>query len=321
MVGVTPAQSEPLNPTMPARQACAAWVAVLRVQHQLAAYTLISYQHDVTVFLEFLSAYRGEAVTIAALQTLDLTEARAWLAFLAGQGLVAASRARALSALRHFYRFLAKQKLVENNALQQLRAPKIPPRTPHPVSMAQAAMVLAEAPRQREGWEGLRDQALFTLLYGAGLRLGEALALNNDAITAMASGQLVITGKGNKQRRVPMLPIIHTMLTAYRTASPHSQKPEHPLFTGQRGARLNPAVAERALCRIRHSLGLPSTATPHALRHAFASHLLHNGADLRSIQELLGHASLATTQHYTKIDETQLLRVFAQSHPRAGGGG
>lgn len=303
-----------------AADALAAWCDALRLERNYSEHTVVSYKHDVAVFLGFLSHYRGQAIAVKALQTLDITEARAWLARIAGKGVNAASRGRAISAVRHFFKWLAKQRLVQNAILQTLRAPKKPQRVPRPLNQAQLDQVMVEANATREDWVGLRDHALFMLLYGSGLRLGEALALNGEARTAIEQGQLKVLGKGRKERIVPVLKEVAEAFKPYIAACPYKLEADQPLFRGEKqGKRLNPGVAERAMRHIRTLLSLPEHATPHALRHSFASHLLNSGADLRSIQELLGHASLSTTQHYTKVDESSLMAVFEKAHPRAKG--
>jgi integrase/recombinase XerC len=306
-----------LNPQSEGREALEAWLKHLGDIRNTSDHTLTGYGHDGGVFLGFLSAYRGQMISVADLGTLDITEARAWLGDLAAKGVGAASRSRAISAVRGFYRWLARQKLVENAVMQTLRMPKKPQRAPRPLAATQIDTLMDHAEVLRPDWVGLRDRTLFTLLYGAGLRLGEALSLNGEDYENMASGQITITGKGRKQRVVPVLPEIQESLAAYLKALPFPMQKDDPLFRGEKGARLNPAVAERAMRQVRQHMLLPEHATPHALRHSFASHLLNSGADLRTIQELLGHASLSTTQQYTKVDEESLMAVFDKAHPRA----
>jgi integrase/recombinase XerC len=298
-------------------EAIAAWQEVLREIRNVSPHTAVSYAHDVQVFCAFLGRYRGADLRLGDLDALDMTEARAWLADLASKNIGAASRSRAISSTRNFYRWLSKEKLVRNAILQTLRSPKKPQRAPHPLSGGQIDQLMAETEITRTDWVGARDKALFMLLYGAGLRLGEALSLNGAALADMAGGQLTITGKGNKQRIVPILPEVLDEVAAYVKAGPFAISEDGALFRGEKGKRLNPAVAERAMRNIRKQLLLPDHATPHALRHSFASHLLNSGADLRSIQELLGHASLSTTQQYTKLDETSLMAIYDKAHPRA----
>lgn len=300
-----------------AHDAISHWQESLADIRNASEHTVISYAHDVRVFVGFLESYRGALVNIADLEKLDMTEARAWLADQAAKGVGASSRARAISSVRNFYRWLSKSKLVKNSILQTLRSPKKSHRAPRPMASEQIEQLVQEAELTRADWVGLRDKALFTLLYGAGLRINEALSLNGDALKAMKSGQLVITGKGRKQRLVPVLGEVENALQVYVAACPYGLAGSSPLFYGEKGKRLNAGVAEKAMRTIRKMLLLPDHATPHALRHSFASHLLNSGADLRSIQELLGHASLSTTQQYTKLDEASLLSVYEKAHPRA----
>lgn len=308
-----------INGSSSVEEALRAWLAHITDIRGQSEYTATNYAHDVRVFAGFLGAYRGEAITVSVLEKLDVTEARAWLADLAAKNIGAASRARAISAVRAFYKWLAKQKLVKNAVLQTLRLPKKPQRAPHPLTTPQVDELLDNAEILRPDWVGARDRALFMLLYGAGLRLGEALSLNGEDVAAMRSHQLTVTGKGRKQRVVPMLAAVENEIQNYIRACPFEICEDEALFRGEKGGRLNPAVAERAMRAIRAALFLPGHATPHALRHSFASHLLNSGADLRTIQELLGHASLSTTQQYTKVDEESMLAVYEKAHPRARG--
>lgn len=302
-----------------AQEAIRHWQESLADIRNASDHTIKNYAHDARVFIGFLENYRSGLIKIADLEKLDMTEARAWLADLAAKGIGASSRARAISSVRNFYKWLSKQKLVKNSILQTLRSPKRPQRAPRPMASDQIDQLVSEAEFTRADWVGLRDKALFTLLYGAGLRINEALSLNGDALKAMKSGQLIITGKGRKQRIVPVLGEVEITLQTYAAACPFVITDSSPIFFGEKGKRLNAGVAEKAMRIIRKMLLLPEHATPHALRHSFASHLLNSGADLRSIQELLGHASLSTTQQYTKLDEASLLSVYEKAHPRAKG--
>ncbi len=306
-----------LSHTSNAEEAVNAWLSHLTDIRDQSIHTVTNYAHDVRVFIGFLGNYRGQAILVSDFNKLDIIEARAWLADLASNGIAAASRARAISAVRSFYKWLTKQKLVQNAVLQTLRLPKKPQRTPHPLSSHQLDDLIDNAEVVRPDWVGVRDRALFMLLYGCGLRISEALSLNGIDWHAIQSGQLTITGKGRKQRIVPLLDEVKAALKDYLKVCPFAMQDDEAIFRGEKGARLNPAVAERAMRSIRQQYLLPDYATPHALRHSFASHLLNSGADLRSIQELLGHASLSTTQQYTKVDEDSLLAVFEKSHPRA----
>ncbi|MDD2325708.1 MAG: tyrosine recombinase XerC [Alphaproteobacteria bacterium] len=303
----------PLSPDLQAT--VQQWREWLAQERRAAAHTVSAYETDLAGFFKFLSAYRGGSIKLAALADVSLTDFRAWLAHLAGEGAQASSRARALAGLRSFFRWLDRTGRLHNPAIDLLRAPKTPKRLPRPVSEAEALDLVAMAKDEpQEDWVGLRDQALFTLLYGAGLRISEALALR---VRDFGKGRLVVTGKGSKQRSVPLLPIIEESVATYLKACPFSLSSQKQVFVGVRGEVLNAGVAQRALRRVRRDLGLPDSVTPHALRHSFATHLLASGADLRSLQELLGHSSLSTTQLYTKIESIQLAQTYRAAHPRA----
>jgi integrase/recombinase XerC len=218
--------------------------------------------------------------------------------------------------VRSFFRFLERRGLAENAGIGTLRTPKLPKSLPKPLSQEEAADAMERiGDMASEPWVGLRDAALVTLLYGCGLRIDEALALNRR--DAPLEDRLRVKGKGNKERIVPVLPAVSDAVAKYLAACPHGLGRDDPLFVGARGRRLQAGVVQRQIRKLRAYLGLSDTATPHALRHSFATHLLANGGDLRTIQELLGHASLSTTQRYTAVDESQLMKVYARSHPRA----
>jgi len=288
----------------------------LRDERRAAALTLQAYGADVAGFLGFLTHHLGREPDLAALAGLGAADVRAWLAAGAGSGASNATRARHLAAVRGFFRFLARRHGLDNPALKLIATPRAKRPVPRALRPEQALEVTAQvagmadtAPMQA------RDTALFTLLYGCGLRIAEALAL--DVRTAREA-TLRVTGKGGKQRIVPVLPAVREAIGAWIALHPDPQ-PGSALFVGVRGGRLNPAVAQRTLRNFRRLRGLPEHATPHALRHSFATHLLAGGADLRSIQELLGHASLSTTQRYTAVDAARLLEVWRKAHPRAVG--
>lgn len=297
--------------------AALAWLDMLALERRQSRHTLDAYGRDLAAFLAFLQEYRGAPPDLADLRDLIPADFRAWLAARAGADLARSSTARALSAVRAFFRFLDTRHGGGNPALAVIRTPRLPRPAPKALSEDEAADALdavgdlASAP-----WLGLRDVALLTLLYGGGLRIGEALGLKrHDAPTGES---FVITGKGGKQRMVPLLPIIVSACAAYLAACPFALKPDDPLFVGARGGPLNPGVVQRQVRRLRAALNLPEETTPHALRHSFATHLLRAGGDLRAIQELLGHASLSTTQRYTALDATKLADIHRKAHPRAG---
>lgn len=304
-------------------EALAAWRRWLEGERNAAANTIDAYQADIDAFLAFLTDHHGHPPGLAQLGDTSLADFRAWLSQRAGMGLGAASRARALAGVRNLFRWLDRDGRLHNGAVGLVRAPKVRRPVPRPLSEPDAAALLDEASTLPEApWIGLRDRALFTLLYGCGLRIDEALGLNrrqSPAVPPGGVGTLVVTGKGRKERVVPVLPAVADAVAAYLAACPVGGGPEAPLFVGARGGRLAAGVAQRQMRRLRAVLGLPESATPHALRHSFATHLLADGADLRTIQDLLGHASLTTTQRYTDVDGERLLAVYERAHPRARG--
>lgn len=301
---------------MNAAQAFQAWRENMTHVRRLSTKTVEAYTHDVGGFLQFLHQHRGEDVDLAALKDVSAGDVRGWLAVRRQDGLGPRGVARAVSALRTFYQFMEKQGWVENVSVRRVRPPKLPPSVPKPVSISGAQALLEEAEIMgSEAWVAARNVAILTLLYGAGLRISEALGLNRSALPLGEA--LVITGKGNKQRVVPILPEAREAIDAYVRLCPFGAVKEDPVFFGARGKRLHPRIVQGLMQHLRRALGLPESATPHALRHAFATHLLAAGGDLRAIQELLGHASLSTTQRYTSVDETHLMSVYERAHPRA----
>lgn len=298
------------------REAVGRWRAWLWGERRASAHTLDAYGRDIAGFLSFLAEHLGGPPTLSDLATLTAADVRGWLARRSADGVSRSSQGRGLSSLRGFYRWLDREGLAHNPAIAQVRGPRAPKAVPRALAEDEAREALAEIPALHDTpWVQARDLALLTLLYGAGLRLGEALSLRQkDAPTGNA---LVVTGKGRKQRVVPILPVVAEAIAAYRSACPFALGPQAPLFVGVRGGALNPGVVQRQVRHLRDRLGLPEGATPHALRHSFATHLLARGGDLRTIQELLGHASLSTTQRYTAVDTARLKRLYADAHPRA----
>ncbi|MFP6732280.1 MAG: tyrosine recombinase XerC [Rhodospirillales bacterium] len=303
------------------RRAIGDWWRWMEVERNCSAHTVDGYGRDLAAFCAYLAAHLGHAPGLTDFAALGLADFRGYLARRAGEGVSRTSTARALSSLRNFFRFLERRGLASNAAIKAVKTPKLPASIPKPLSEAEALEALeAVFDSHQEPWLAARDRALFTLLYGCGLRISEALGLNRgDAPepSSGSSGALVITGKGNKQRVVPVLPVIAERIEVYLEHCPHRLGPKDPLFVGARGGRLNAGVVQRQMRKIRVMLNLPDTATPHALRHSFATHLLAGGGDLRTIQELLGHASLSSTQRYTEVDAARLTEVYRDAHPRA----
>ena len=283
-------------------------------------HTLAAYERDLTGFFAFLAGHLGAPATLAGLERLERRDFRAWLAARAEKGSSAASTARALSALRGFFRFLARRNRADNAAIGALRSPRIPKPVPKALSAPEADALIEESRRNATDWIGARDKAIVTLLYGCGLRIGEALGLERrqvDDWSPAAGGALRVRGKGNKERIVPVLPAVAAAVQDYLALCPFQGTGAAPLFVGARGRQLNQRLVQGMVSRLRHALDLPVSATPHALRHSFATHLLAAGGDLRAIQELLGHASLSTTQRYTAVDAATLKSVYNAAHPRA----
>lgn len=306
------------------RQSLAYWREAfaqhLKSEKRASVYTQRNYNTALERFETFLAGYRGEALTLDLMSALEMKDFRAFLAARRNEGLAPPSIKLELSALKTFFSFLQKRAGVENDAIAIMRGPKMKERLPRPVSREDADALMEAAATLKtsackQNWEQARDAALITLLYGVGLRISEALSLNWS--DAPLGETLRIKGKGAKTRMVPVLPAAREAIDAYTKLCPYGGEANEPLFFSKRGKALSPRLAQRTVAQLRAALGLPDSATPHALRHAFATHLLSAGGDLRVIQELLGHASLAATQRYTKIDSENLIRIFDQAHPRA----
>jgi integrase/recombinase XerC len=291
------------------------FVEHLRAERRASRYTIRNYQAALENFEAFARAHFGRAPSRRDLERIELRDFRAFLAMRRAEGLEAASLKVELSALKSFFRFLERREGIENDAVAAIRGPKLKPRLPRPVDAASAETLLNLSDPAREAWIGARDDALFTLLYGAGLRISEALALTRAG--APSGETLRVLGKGAKERIVPVIPAVREAISVYLRLCPYAQAPGDPLFLSARGKPLHPRIAQGEMKRRAKMLGLPDSATPHALRHAFATQLLAAGGDLRSIQELLGHASIAATQRYTKVDEAALLSAHRAAHPRA----
>lgn len=304
-----------------ARDALAGWQDHLRGVQGKAPATVGAYGADVTRFLGFIAVHHGGAEGLGPLVRLDQSDLRAWMAHERGRGLSARSLARAVSSVRSFYRWLSRHEGVEPTAALSARAPRFRQKLPRPLTEADARAVLgalgdgAGAGPVAPAWVAARDAAVVTVLYGCGLRISEALSLSGAE--APLPDALRIRGKGGKEREVPVIPAARAAVDAYVRLCPFEMTPDAPLFRGVRGGRLNPRQVALAMERVRLQLGLPATATPHAMRHSFATHLLGAGGDLRAIQDLLGHASLSSTQVYTGVDAARLMDVYDRAHPRA----
>lgn len=297
-----------------------AWQAWLRHERRVSAHTFDAYTRDLADFLRFVAEHRGAPPTLTHLAGLGRADFRAWLARRGLDGLSSSSTARALSTIRGFFRFLARRSGVSNGAIASVGTPKVPRAVPRPLSAAEAEEAIDTVHElSDEAWIGKRDTALLLLLYGCGLRISEALSLNRGDLPRRTGeiGTLTVRGKGNKQRSVPLLPVVAEGVAEYLAACPYGGDDDAPLFVGARGGRMSARIAQLRLQQLRALLGLPQTATPHALRHSFATHLLAGGGDLRAIQELLGHASLSTTQRYADVDAAALLSTYDRAHPRA----
>ena len=295
------------------------WLAYLGAERRMSAKTLDAYQRDAMQFLGFLADHLGGAPTLKQLAKLTPSDVRAFMAARRADGAGNRSLMRTLAGCRSFARFLERNGKGKVAALTAVRTPKLPRTLPKPLAASAAVQMTATELRDgetREPWIVARDAAVLALLYGSGLRISEALGLKRKDVVKGADA-LTVIGKGNKARMVPLLPQVTKLIADYVALCPLDLSSEAPLFVGARGGALSPRVIQMTMARLRGALGLPDTATPHALRHSFATHLLARGGDLRAIQELLGHASLSTTQIYTAVDTDRLLDVYASAHPRA----
>jgi integrase/recombinase XerC len=292
-----------------------AWLASLAHERRMSPHTLRAYGDDAERFLGFFAFHRGGAVTLPALQRLRPADVRAFVTARRAEGLGARGVQRALAALRSFYRYLERENLADSAALRSVRSPKLPRTLPRPLSETDAARTIDEAGQDDEPWIAARNAALITLLYGTGLRISEALSLKRG--DTPLGETLTILGKGAKERAVPIIPAVREAVDHYAQLCPFDTGRSGALFLSRRAKPMSPREAQALMQRLRGRLGLPSSATPHALRHSFATHLLTNGGDLRVVQELLGHASLSTTQKYTEVEGAHVLAVYEAAHPRA----
>ncbi|EJW12910.1 Tyrosine recombinase XerC [Rhodovulum sp. PH10] len=298
----------------------ARWLQNLGAERRMSPKTVEAYRRDAFQFLGFLSGHLGGRVTTKELGALTPADVRAFMAARRAEGISGRSLMRALAGVRSFGRHLAREGVCEIGALAAVRSPKVPKTLPKPLTVDAAKLVTdadVRAGEAREPWVLARDAAVMALLYGSGLRISEALGLKRKDVPAPGAGDvIVVTGKGNKRRMVPVLRNVLQAVADYVALCPYAVPDAGPLFVGAKGGPLSPRIIQLAMQRMRGALGLPDSATPHALRHSFATHLLMRGGDLRAIQELLGHASLSTTQVYTGIDSERLLEVYRSAHPR-----
>jgi integrase/recombinase XerC len=297
------------------------WLSHLADERRMSPKTVEAYGRDATQFLAFLAAHLGGKSTLAQLARLTPADVRAFMASRRADGIGSRSLMRGLAGARSFARFLERNGKGKVAALTAVRAPKVARTLPKPLPVSAAKRIAdtdLRAGEEREPWVLARDAAVLALLYGSGLRISEALGLKRQDMPALgAVGTLSVIGKGNRMRMVPVLPQVLQLIADYVALCPYGLSPEGPLFVGAKGGPLSPRIVQFTMQRLRGALGLADTATPHALRHSFATHLLARGGDLRAIQELLGHASLSTTQIYTAVDSEQLLKVYRSAHPRA----
>ncbi len=307
---------------IPARADLAAareeWLKSLKDMRRLSENTVEAYERDTRQFLQFLTGHLGEPPSIKDIGNLRVADLRSYLANRRNDGAGARTLGRGLAGIRSLLRHLEKLGLVNAAGASAMRAPRQPKSLPKPLTAEDARRVVAaDGQMAEEPWIAARNAAVLTLLYGCGLRISEALGLAGDALNDASVLSITITGKGGKSRMVPLLPAVHRAAAQYRALCPFDLSADKPLFRGAKGGELHAAIIQREMQKLRAGLGLPDTATPHALRHSFATHLLGRGGDLRTIQELLGHASLSTTQVYTGVDTARLLDVYDKAHPRA----
>ncbi|MGI9395547.1 MAG: tyrosine recombinase XerC [Boseongicola sp.] len=297
-------------------EAVALWLAELRALGGRADNTIDAYRADVFSFLNFIQRHEGKSLGKGCLTRLTTKDMRAWMAHERGRGVGARSLARALSAVKNFVGWMAERDGFDPSSVLMTRSPRFQRKLPRPLDeVAARAMIETVELQTTSDWVALRDMAVVTLLYGCGLRISEALGLRGKQ--APLGKTLRIIGKGGQERIVPVIPAAARSVDAYLEVCPFEIEPSEPLFRGVRGGALNPRLVQKVVEKARTQLGLPSTVTPHAMRHSFATHLLNAGGDLRAIQELLGHASLSTTQAYTAVDTARLMEVYEAAHPRA----
>ncbi len=292
------------------------WLNYLSNIKKLSQNSVTSYKNDLSKFFIFFQDYIEKNIGLKEIESIKISEFRSFLTYRRNSEISSNSIARNISALKSFFRFLIKNDKIKESSVFSLKSPKLKKSLPRPINVDLAIQVIKQAEEiEDEKWVGLRNKAILILLYGCGLRISEALSLNYDDV--QNEDHILIKGKGEKERIVPMMPYIKKGIENYLEACPKEIISGEALFIGKRFSRLSPRIIQYALEKIRTALSLPETATPHALRHSFATHLLDSGGDLRTIQELLGHSSLSTTQKYTKVETSKLLDIYKKSHPLA----
>ena len=293
------------------------WLEQLQKTRRVAKLTVEAYERDSRQFLSFLCQHLGHIPDISDLSGLRVADMRSFLAYRRNMGVGSRSLGRGLAGIRSFFNFLTRAGLADVPAARIVRTPKQPKSLPKPLNIADALHIVDKKTQlDDEPWVASRNAAILTLCYGCGLRISEALSLTPADFSDKNATSIYVTGKGGKTRLVPVIPAVHEAIDDYLSFCPFILPPDQPLFRGVRGGKLQRAIVERAVQQLRASLGLPDSVTPHALRHSFATHLLSRGGDLRTIQELLGHASLSTTQIYTGVDTDRLMEVYKKAHPR-----
>ncbi|WP_321447971.1 tyrosine recombinase XerC [uncultured Cohaesibacter sp.] len=294
------------------------WLKRLEGERRLSAATLEAYDRDLDQFFTFLTRHMGEVSDLPHFPDLRPADIRAFMAERRRQGTGSRSLARSMAGIRSFVRYLEERGLASSAPFNAIQTPKYSRSLPKPLSAEKASQLVDPSQSlSDEPWVTARDSAIMLLLYAVGLRISEALSLTPNSAPLPGQDAMTITGKGGKQRRLPVLPVVQSALQHYLSLCPFDLEPDEALFRGVRGGALNPRIVQKTIASMRGALGLPDSATPHALRHSFATHLLANGGDLRTIQELLGHASLSTTQAYTEVEMSELMQIYQKAHPRS----
>ncbi|WP_375641140.1 MULTISPECIES: tyrosine recombinase XerC [unclassified Bartonella] len=294
------------------------WLECLIQTRRMSAQTVQAYERDTRQFLSFLCQHLSHIPTLTDLAHLRISDLRAYLAYRRTNNVSARSLSRGVAGIRSFFKYLSREGIVNVPAAQLIRSPKHPRSLPKPLAIKSALhIVKQENQLENEPWISARNAAVLMLLYGCGMRISEALSLTPEQFSDPEKTSLFITGKGGKTRLVPLIKIVYEAVQNYLKCCPYPLRDNQPIFRGVRGGPLQPAIIQKTVRNLRASLGLPETATPHTLRHSFATHLLSRGGDLRTIQELLGHASLSTTQIYTHVDTDHLLKIYQKAHPRS----